>query len=79
LDCGKLPDPCGYGWIPKDRHSRQIWRDLLEQFQPFPAQAVFECDETGGITAGPRQTLDETGANWIKDSREYNRHGAGRL
>ena len=70
LDCGKLPDPGGCGWIPKDRHSRQAWRDLLEQFQPFPAQAVFEGNETGGVAAG---------ADWIEDGREYNRQGAGRL
>ena len=30
--------------IPKDGHSRHARRDLLEQLQPFPAQAVFdEC------------------------------------
>ena len=28
--------------IPKDRRSRHARRDLFEQLQPFPAQAVFE-------------------------------------
>src|SRR5712671_43489 len=79
LDCGKLPDPGGCGWIAKDRHSRQAWRDLLEQFQPFPAQAIFERDETGGVAAGPRQAVDEAGAHRIEEGREYYRHGAGRL
>jgi len=30
------------GGIPKDRRSRRSRRDLLEQFQPFRANAVFE-------------------------------------
>ena len=42
LDRAELPDPGGYGGIPKDRRSRHARRDLLEQFQPFPAHAVFE-------------------------------------
>ena len=42
LDRAELPDPGGDGRIPQDRHPRHARRDLLEQFQPFPAQAVFE-------------------------------------
>ena len=51
----------------------------LEQLQPFPAQAVFELHETGGIAARPRQAVDEAGADRIGDDREHDRHGAGRL
>ena len=32
------PIPAAMAGIPKDRHSRHARRDLLEQFQPFPAQ-----------------------------------------
>ena len=53
--------------IPKDCRSRHARRDLLEQFQPFAAQAVFEDDETGGVAARPRQAIDEAGADRIGD------------
>ena len=36
------PIPDGDGRIPNDRRSRHARRDLLEQLQPFPADAVFE-------------------------------------
>ena len=68
------------GGIPKDRRSRHARRDLLEQLQPFPADAVFEIHETGGVAARPRQAVDEAGADRIgDDDREHDRHGAGRL
>jgi hypothetical protein len=38
------------GGIPKDRRSRHARRDLLEQLQPFPADAVFENHETREIS-----------------------------
>ena len=75
----ELADPGRYGGIPKDRRSRHARRDLLEQFQPFPAQAVFELHEAGGVAARPRQAIDEAGADRIGDDREHDRHGAGRL
>ena len=46
LDRGKLADPGGYGGITNDGRSRHTRRDLFEQLQPFPAQAVFERDES---------------------------------
>ena len=49
------PIPAGDRGIAKDRHSRQVWRDLFEQFQPFPAHAVFKKHEASGIAARPRQ------------------------
>ena len=73
------PIPAGYGGIPKDRRSRHARRDLLEQLQPFPAQAVFELHKAGGVAARPRQAIDEAGADRIGDDREHDRHGAGRL
>ena len=41
LDDTELGGAGGYGGIPKDRHSRHARRDFFEEFQPFPAQAVF--------------------------------------
>ena len=73
------PVPEAWVGIPKDRRSRHARRDLLEQLQPFPAHAVFESHETGGVAARPRQAVDEAGADRIGDDREHDRHGAGRL
>src|SRR6516165_7999485 len=39
----------------------------------------FKLHEAGGIAAWPRQTLDETGADWIRDNHEYDRHSMGSL
>jgi hypothetical protein len=70
-------DPGGYGRIPKDGHSCNARRDLLEQFKPFPAQIIFEQEEAGGVAAGPRQALDEAGADRVYEDHEHDRHGAG--
>ena len=51
LDRGELAEPGGYGGVPNDSRSRHAWRDLLEQFQPFPARAVFERGKSGGVAA----------------------------
>ena len=61
----ELAAPGGYGRIPKDRRSRHAGRDLFEQLQPFPADAVFEIRETGGVAARPRQAIDKAGADRI--------------
>jgi hypothetical protein len=72
---------CGAGrdvGIAKDRHPRHAWHHLLEQLQPFSAQAVFGRNESGGIAAWPRQTIYEAGADRINNVCEHDRHGAGR-
>src|SRR6516165_1191025 len=51
LYCAELADTCGTGGIPKNRRSLHVWLDLLEQFQPFPAQTVFEIHEAGYVAA----------------------------
>jgi hypothetical protein len=53
------PCPGSYVGIPKDRRARHAGRDLLEQLQPFPADAPFKRYETGGVAARPRQAGDE--------------------
>ena len=76
---GELPGPGGDGGIPKHRPSRHARRDLLEQLQPFSADAVFELGKTRGVAARTRQAVDEAGADRIGGLREHDRHGAGRL
>ena len=41
-DGAELSDPGGITCIAKDTRSRQPGHDLLEEFQPFPAQTVFD-------------------------------------
>ena len=79
LDHRELADPGRVGGITKDRCPRHAWRDLLEQFQPFAAQTVFQHQKAGRVAARPRQTFDEPGADRIRDNCEYDRYGAGRL
>ena len=64
----RQPAVCGLPAVPapqaaKDRRSRHVGRDLREQFQPFPARAVFGTHEAGGVAARPRQAVDESGAD----------------
>ena len=40
----------------KHRRARDLRRDLLEQLQPFPADAVFEIGETGDVASRPRKS-----------------------
>ena len=63
------PMPGAMVGIPKDRRSRHARRDLFEQFQPFPAHAVFENHKAGGVAARPRQAIDVAGADRIGDDR----------
>src|SRR5262252_4664487 len=67
LDGAELPDPGGYGGVPKDGHSFHPRRDLLEHLQPFPAQAVFEHEEASGVAARPRQARNETGTDRVNN------------
>ena len=65
--------------VSKDRGPFDGRRDLLEEFKPFSAQAVFELHEARGITARSRQTLDDAGADGIGDEDKHERHGSCRL
>ena len=69
-----MTDPGGYRGIPKDRRPRHAGRDLFEQLQPFAAEAVFEQAESGDVAARTRQVLDESRADRIDNTHEYNRH-----
>ena len=79
LNDTKLSDAGRCAGIPKYRRSRQAWHDLLEEFQPFPANPIFECHETGNVAARSRQAVYETSTDWVRDVREYDRHLVGHL
>src|SRR5690349_13795563 len=79
LDDRELTDPGCNSRISKHGRPRNVRRDLLEQFYPFPAQAVLELDKAGGVTAWARQALDEPSADRVGDVDEYDWYGARRL
>src|SRR5262249_61643990 len=79
LDDRKLAGAGSERGIAQDRYSRDVWRDLLEQLQPFRAQTVFIIHEPSDVSARSRQVVDEAGADWIAGNREHNRHRASRL
>src|SRR6516225_10431035 len=62
--------------IAKDSRAPHAWRDLFEQLEPFPAQAVFELHEAGRVAARPREAIDESAADRVGHIHEHNRHGA---
>jgi hypothetical protein len=76
LDDGELADPRRLSGIAQYRGARHPGRDLLEQLQPFAAQAVFELDEAGGVAARPRQARDEAGTDRVGDAGEHDWQGA---
>ena len=47
-----MASPVGLVGIPKDSSSRHARRDLLEEFQPFAAQAVFEIMKPVALPPG---------------------------
>jgi hypothetical protein len=75
LDCGELTDALGDDRISNHGHSRHVRRELLEQFQPFPADRVLKQSESGCVAAGPREALGKAGADRVDDRREYDRNG----
>ena len=79
LDRAVLARADGQRGIAQHAHSRYGRCDLLQQFQPFRAHAVFKVDETGGVAARPCQAIDESRGDGIGDLHEHNRHRAGHL
>src|SRR5262249_1572351 len=71
LNGAHLSGPAGLGGIPQYRYPRHARRDLFEQLQPFPADAVFEQEETGDVAARPRQAFDKTSADRIDEIDEH--------
>jgi hypothetical protein len=63
--------------VPNYGRSCDVRCDLFQQFQPLCAHSVFEEKETSRIASGSRQTINETGADRIRDNRKYDRHRTG--
>ena len=68
----QLPGCSGGRRIAQHANARDVRRDLLEQLQPFPADAVFERGEPGALPPGcarlatnPAPTGSMTFANTI--------------
>src|SRR5215212_10104251 len=59
----KLTDPGRYCGIANNRSPRYAWGDLLEQFQPFAADAVFKLSKSGCISPGPRKAINKARAD----------------
>ena len=66
-------------WIPKHRNAGELGNGFLEQFQSLASQHSSDVGEPCDVPAGPRQAIDKTGANWIRDEQKHDRHGSGRL
>src|SRR5262249_2135159 len=71
--------PGRHNKILKETHAPYAGRDLLEQLQPFPADAVFIQHESGSVAARPAEGFDEAGAYRLGDLPEHDRHGTRRL
>src|SRR6516162_3419689 len=79
LNDGELPDAGGYGRVPDNPDADGRWHRLLEQLQPFRAQAVIELHEAGHIAAGLREALDKTAADGIDGGGKHNGYLVGSL
>ena len=74
------PRPGRYGRIPKHRHSRHAGRDLLEQLQPFPADARIRTTMKPVVLPPGRARLSTKPApTGSATDGEHDRHGACRL
>src|SRR6516164_4064623 len=78
LNYGKLAD-LGDGSIAQHRHPFYAGRDLLKQFQPFCADAVFERRKSSDVAAWAREAVNKAGADRIRHQHENDRHGASYL
>jgi hypothetical protein len=57
--------------------TRFSWGEMsLSSSSHFALMTYFEHDKSGGIAARLRKAIDEAGANWVDDTREYHRHSA---
>ena len=79
LDGAQLADHSGDGGITQDGNASHLRRDLLEQFQPFPACSVLEIRKTGEVAPWPCQARGEAAADRVNDTHEHDRQVAGRL
>src|SRR5205807_1595015 len=67
----------GSASFPNDRCALHPGRDLLEQLEPFRADAELEQGKSGDVAARARQALDKAGADRITDHGEHDWGYAG--
>src|SRR5262245_20571963 len=79
LDHRELADAGPARWVTEHCHTRHAGRNLLEQFQPFPGEAVFKLSEAGSVAARPRHAFDKSRTDWIDDLRKHDREGTRHL
>src|SRR5437868_10040424 len=61
-----MADACD-GGLAQHRHPLHVWRNLLEQLQPFGTEAVLEHGKTSGVAARSRKAGDQARADWVDD------------
>jgi len=77
LHDGEMANPGAYGGIPKGRCACHARRNLLEQFTHFPLKLYSKIQKADGITARPRQAVDEASADRISDTAEHKSEWCG--
>jgi hypothetical protein len=61
--------------IGQNCHATQRWRHIAKQLDVLCGRLGAHIGEAGDVPAGRRQTLHESGANWIGDPRHDDRYG----
>ena len=79
LDRAELSRAGSNKGFPQNRDAFDVRRDLFRQFEPLPADRIFEVGEARNISSGPGQIADITGADRVSDQREHDRNGAALL
>jgi hypothetical protein len=62
--------------MEQERHVRGVWRDLLQQLDPFAPQGGIVDGETGHVAAGSREARGEAAADWVGYCHEHNARAA---
>src|SRR5450759_4124681 len=61
--------------VEHNSNLRDVWRDFLEQPQPFPTYRGFKICKPSNIGARTRQVRDKLAADWVRDGGEYDGNG----
>ena len=72
LHCAQQTNSDWQSRIAKNCCSRHTWCNLLKQFQPFPAYAIFDESKSAGVAARSSQARDVAGAHRVGYAYEYN-------
>ena len=75
----KTPRAVGLSRFQNYQNAYNVWSNLLEQLQPFPANATHESRDSRDVAAGTRQTLTDAAFGRIADIHKNNWYGARRM